>query len=178
MIRVADCRWTKCALALSLVALSGCAHGRGSRDDLEAARHVDEDLYAAAVRGTIAHFGGADDDQVLYCLLVPSERILAYFEKDPFVVAGRDACEWSERGVVPASKLLEVVEGGARVGTRRAPPRAMFLTVGGASYETPDLAHVEADITYGSLGANGVSITLERKNGQWRVVAVEDTWIS
>jgi hypothetical protein len=80
--------------------------------------------------------------------------------------------------VEPASTSLEVVSNGRRTGARVTPARAMFLEVDGVRFKSPDRAEADSSIVYGNLGANGLTLKLERQDGQWKVVEAEDTWIS
>lgn len=163
------------------VLVSACAHGGPTRPGKAEPAAFDEALYAAAVRGTVQHFAREDKEQTLYCVVVPggaSAGFLARFTNDSFLVAGQDACKWDGGAVVPASNSPEVVSNGQRTGAHVTPTRAMFLKVDGVRLTSPDRAQANTSITYGNLGANGLTLTLERHEGQWKVVNAEDTWIS
>ncbi|HEX8435594.1 hypothetical protein [Archangium sp.] len=170
-----------CGIA-ALWLVSACAHDVRARPEQTAQAALDEELYAAAVRGTLEHFGRDDKELTLYCVVVPdgvpSERILARFENDPFLVAGPESCKWRDGGVEPASSRLDEVSNGQRTGVRVTPARAMFLNVERVRLKSPDRAEADTSIVYSNLGANGVTLKLERKDGQWKVVEAEDTWIS
>ena len=43
---------------------------------------------------------------------------------------------------------------------------------------SPDRAQADTSIVYGNLGANGLTLTLEREDGQWTVLTAKGTWIS
>ncbi|PTL75564.1 hypothetical protein DAT35_54085 [Vitiosangium sp. GDMCC 1.1324] len=141
----------------------------------------DEELYAAAVRGTLQHFGRDDREPTLYCVTLPggtSPQFLARFTNDPFLVAGPDSCKWDDGAVVPASSSVEVVFNGKPTGARVTPTRAIFLHVDEVRSTSPGRAQADTSIVYGNLGANGLTLTLERQDGQWKVVTAESTWIS
>ena len=172
-----------------LLLVSACAHESRARPPAEEARPVgagvDEDLYAAIVRGTVTHFGQERDDQTLHCLVIcvertcnaPSEQLLTRFASDRFVVAAPDACKWEGGGVVPARSTFVHISGGRRE-TRAAPPRAMYLEVESVRFASPERVEASSSIVYGNVGANGLSLELVREGGQWKVVKTEGTWIS
>ena len=165
----------------ALFLVSACAHGVRARPEKTERVEFDEELYAAVVRGTLEHFGRDDQEPTLYCVVVPagaSERFLERFTHEPFLIAGRESCKWSGGAVVPVSPSLEVLSDGKGTGARVTPTHAMFLEVDGVRLTSPDRAEADSSITYGNLGANGITLKLERKDGQWKVVEVKDTWIS
>ncbi|WP_143196082.1 hypothetical protein [Archangium sp. Cb G35] len=169
-----------CAIAASFL-VSACAHGARSRPETSEPAAVDEELYAAAVRGTLQHFGRDDQEPTLYCVSIPGDTrppFLARFTHDPFLIAGPDSCKWDRGAVVPASSSPEVVSNGRPTGARVTPTRAMFLRVERVKLLSPGRAQADTSIVYGNVGANGLTLTLERKDGQWTVLTAEDTWIS
>jgi hypothetical protein len=170
-----------CGIA-ALLLVSACAHDVRARPEKTKQAAFDEELYAAAVRGTLEHFKDTNNNQTLYCVAflhgTPSDRFLARFENDPFLIAGPESCEWKDGAVVPTSSTAEVVSNGRRTGTQVTPVNATFLEVEGVRFTSPDRAEADTAILYGSLSANGLTLKLERKDGQWKVVEAVETWIS
>lgn len=107
-----------------------------------------------------------------------SPQFLARFTHDPFLVAGPESCKWIGGAVVPASSSIEVVSNGQPTGVRVTPAHATFLHVEAVRWISPDRAQADTSIVYGNLGANGLTLTLERNDGQWKVLTAKDTWIS
>jgi hypothetical protein len=180
MMNMSAVRHTWCALAAAFL-VSACAHTAPTRPEKVEPAAIDEDLYAAAVRGTLQHFGTNDREPTLYCVVIPggaSPQFLARFTDDPFLVAGQESCKWIGGAAVPASSSIEVVSKGQPTGVRVTPAHATFLHVDAVRLSSPDRAEADTSIVYGSLGANGLTLTLERENGQWKVVNAQDTWIS
>jgi hypothetical protein len=170
-----------CGLA-ALFFVSACAHDVRAHPERTEQAVLDEELYAAAVRGTLEHFGREDKEPTLYCVIlpegVPSDRILARFENDPFLVAGPESCKWKGGKVVPTTSMPEVLSNGRRTGARVAPASAIFLNVDSIRFKSPDRVEAYTSIVYGNLGANGLTVKLEREAGRWKMVEAEDTWIS
>ncbi|AKI98754.1 hypothetical protein ATI61_106143 [Archangium gephyra] len=169
-----------CAIAAAFL-VSACAHNTRTRPEKGEPAAIDEELYAAAVRGTLQHFGRDDREPTLYCVTLPggtSLPFLARFTHEPFLVAGPDSCKWDGGAVVPASSSAEIVSDGRPTGARVTPTRATFLHVEEVRWVSPTRAQADTSIVYGNLGANGLTLTLERQDGQWKVVNAEDTWIS
>ncbi|WP_257454737.1 hypothetical protein [Archangium lipolyticum] len=170
---------------VALFLFSACSHDVGARSRAELAAEDEAELYAAIVRGTVANFGGDRTGQTLHCLRVcvrgecgaPSDRFLSLFVKDRFMVSGPEACKWQGDKVVPARDSLLTVATG-RYETRVAPSSAMFLDVEKVRYTSPDHASADASITHGNVGANGLTLTLERVDGRWKVVKTVSTWTS
>jgi hypothetical protein len=170
---------------VALFLVSACSHDVGARSRSELAAEDEAELYAAIVRGTVANFGGDLNPQTLHCLRVcvrgecgaPSDRFLSLFMNDRFMVSGPEACKWQGGKVVPTRDSLLTVTAG-RYETRVAPSRAMFLDVENVRFSSPDRASADASITYGNVGANGLTLILERVEGRWKVVKTVDTWIS
>jgi hypothetical protein len=170
-----------CGLA-ALLLVAACAHDVRARPEIAEQATVDEDLYAAAVRGTLKHFGVADKAQLLYCVVlpdgVPSDRFLARFTNDPFLIAGPKSCRWNGGAAVLASRTYEVVSNEQRTGAHVTPIGAVFLEVNSIRFKSPDRAEADTALIHGYLHAYGLTLKLERKDGQWKVVEAEETWIS